>query len=502
MGGRSPGTNEPTEEPGRPTRRRLSSGIPGLDEVLGGGLIPGGIYVLVGGPGTGKTVIANQLCFACAQEHRQGIYVTVVSESHSRMIGNLETFAFFDPTPIGERITYMSGVGALREGGFEALFQLVEGEVRRREPALLVIDGLSKAARSSSGNQPELRDFLNRLAALLEFTDCTAVLCMLLDAADLSTEHAMADGLIELTNTRVGRRSVRELFVSKFRGSATLDGSHTFEIDERGVVVHPRAEARLAPGVPVPPGDGERFRFGIGQLDEMLCGGVPSYSATALLGPPGAGKTMLGLHFLAEGARQDQRGLYFGFYESPARIIAQGDGVGLSLSEYQSKGLLDVTWQRPFENLLDRLAAMLFEHVRRRGIRRLFIDGTEAFARGAMFSERTPGLLAAITNELRMCGVTTVMALETPMFEPMVTPQALWSALIDNSILLRFVELHSHLHRLISVLKVRGSNFDAAIRAFAIGEQGIRVGDVFGTEQAVASGHPPPVQPSPGRGAR
>lgn len=502
MGGRSPGTNHPTEKSGNPARRRLSSGIPGLDEVLGGGLIPGGIYVLVGGPGTGKTVIANQLCFACAQERRQGIYVTVVSESHSRMIGNLETFAFFDPAPIGERITYMSGVGALREGGFDALFQLIEGEVRRREPAMLVLDGLSKAARSISGDQPELRDFLNRLAALLEFTDCTAVLCMLLDAADLSAEHAMADGLIELTNTRIGRRSVRELFVSKFRGSATLDGCHTFEIDARGVVVHPRTEARLAPSTPDPPSDGERFRFGIERLDEMLCGGVPSDSTTALLGAPGSGKTLLGLHFLAEGARQGQRGLYFGFYERPVRILAQGDGVGLSLSDYRSRGLLDVTWERPFENLLDRLATMLFEHVRQRGIRRLFIDGAEGFARGAMFSERTPGLLAAITNELRTCGVTTLMSLETPMFGPVTTPQALWSALIDNSILLRFVEARSHLHRMISVLKVRGSDFDPAIREFAIGEQGIRVGDTFERAQVISSGHPPPGEPPPGRGPR
>lgn len=503
MGGRSPGTNQPPKESGGLARRRLASGIPGLDEVLGGGLIPGGIYVLVGGPGTGKTVIANQLCFACAQEHRQGVYVTVVSESHSRMIGNLETFTFFDPTPIGERITYMSGVGALREGGYEGLFQLVEGEVRRRQPAMLVIDGLSKSTRAGTTTETEMRDFLNRLAALLEFTDCTAVLCMLLDAGEVSAEHAMADGLIELTNTRIGRGSVRELFVSKFRGSATLNGSHTFEIHERGVVVHPRAEAKLARSAPGLVSDGERFRFGIERLDEMLCGGVPSYSTTALVGAPGAGKTLLGLHFLAEGARQDQRGLYFGFYESPPRVLAEGDCIGLSLSDCRDRGLLDVTWHRPFGNLLDRLAETLFEHVRQRGIRRLFIDGVEGLSRGAMFPERTPALLAAITNELRACGVTTLMSLETPVFGPPVTSQALWSASIDNSILLRFVELSSHLHRLISILKVRGSDFDSSIREFAISAQGIHVDDdVFEGAHAAASGHPPPMEPSPGRGRR
>ncbi len=502
MGGRSPDNNQPPEEPGGPARRRMSSGILGLDDVLGGGLITGGIYVLTGGPGTGKTVIANQLCFACAQEHRHGVYVTVVSESHSRMIGNLETFAFFDPTPIGDRITYVSGVGAQREGGFDRLFQLVEGEVRRRQPAMLVIDGLSTGARPSAANEPELRDFLNRLAALLEFTDCTAVLCMLSNVGDMSPEHAMADGLIELTNSRIGRRSMRELFVSKFRGSATLDGSHTFEIDARGVVVHPRTEAKLARNAPVPAGDGERFRFGIERLDEMLHGGVPSTSTTALIGAPGTGKTLMGLHFLAEGARQGQRCLYFGFYESPARVIAQGDGIGLSLSELRSRDLLDVIWHRPFENFLDRVAETLFEQVRRLGIRRLFIDGVEGFARGAMFPERTPALLAAIANELRALGVTTLMSLETPLFGPIVTPEELWSAVIENTILLRFVELESHLHRLISIVKVRGSDFDASIREFVIRDEGIHVDDTIENAHAVLSGHAFLVAPPPGRGRR
>jgi circadian clock protein KaiC len=502
MGGCASSSNQPPERPGGPARRRMPSGIPGLDEVLGGGLITGGIYVLMGGPGTGKTVIANQLCFMCAQEHRAGVYVTVVSESHSRMIGNLETFAFFDPRPIGDCITYVSGVGAQREGGFDGLFQLVEGEVRRRQPAMLVIDGLSTNVRASNASEAELRDFLNRLAALLEFTDCTAVLCVLSKVGEVSAEQAIADGLIELTNTRIGRRAMRELFVSKFRGSATLEGSHNFEIDARGVVVHPRTEAKLTHNAPVQAADSERLRFGVDRLDEMLRGGVPSISTTALIGAPGTGKTLLGLHFLAEGARQGQRCLYFGFYESPARVIAQGDGVGLSLGELRGRDLLDVTWHRPFENFLDRVAETLFEHVRRRGIRRLFIDGVEGFARGALFPERTPALLAAISNELRAMGVTTVMSLEAPLFGPIFTPEELWSAVIDNTIILRFVELHSHLHRLISIVKVRGSGFDPSIREFVIHEQGIRVDDTFEDAPAVLSGHAPLVDPSPGRGRR
>lgn len=487
--------DEPSQPPGAEpepvrstTRARLASGVPGLDVVLGGGLIRGGIYLLAGGPGTGKTVLANQYCFTRARAGDPCLYLTMLAEPHSRMIGNLETFEFFDPAVVNERITYLSGTSTLRDGGLQALFSLAEEQVLRRGARLLVLDGFRIGVQASRDSDPEQTLFFNRLAGLLEFSCCTAIVCTLSTPRWVCAEHALADGLIELDLRETRSRAVRELFVVKHRGSLTLEGNHVLEIDARGMVVYPRIEALLAHDPYVVAGSQGRERFGIESLDAILAGGLPATSSTAILGATGSGKTLLGLHFLREGARLGERGLYFGFYESPERVLQQGEGVGLPLRQASRDDLLDIVWQRPFENLLDRIAQELLEHVEARGIRRLFIDGMDGLRRGVVFPERAPTVLAAVGNRLRALGVTLMFSVETQLLGTELLPEEPWSALVENTIVLRYVELRSHLHRLIWIVKLRGSGFDSSLREFTISSRGIEVADTFESAEAMLSG--------------
>ncbi|HLV68579.1 MAG TPA: ATPase domain-containing protein [Polyangiaceae bacterium] len=469
-------------------RARLSSGDPGLDEVLGGGFLTGGIYLLVGGPGSGKTVMANQVCFARAREGGQCVYVTMVAESHSRLVGNLESFGFFDRTSIASKITYLSGAGTLHQGGLPGLFELVEEEVRRRKATLLVLDGFRVGSQTFGASAADQTIFLNRLATLLEFSACTALVCVLAAPGTVMGEYALADGLLELSHRLVGRNAARELFVSKLRGSKGLAGSHTVEIDESGLCVYPRVEARLARSIRIPADAKGRAGFGVARFDEMLKGGVPQGSATAVMGAPGAGKTLLGFHFLAEGARLEEPGLYFGFYESPERAIHHGEGIGLPVREYVERGLLEFVWERPFENLNDRLVQRLLARVEQRKIRRLFIDGLEGFERSRVHARGSYSWLAALTNELRALGVTTLISVESQLLGAHTLPVEPWSALVENTIALRYVELRSQLRRLVWIVKVRGSEFDSSLREFAITKHGFRVAETFESAQAVLSG--------------
>lgn len=471
---------------------RLSSGVRGLDRVLGGGFAVGGIHLLAGGSGTGKTVIANQFCFAHAGARAECMYVTVLAESHSRMIANLESFEFFDAKLLAERIAYISGARTIREGGLEALFSLIEHEVRRREPAVLVLDGLTVGARMAGESEADVNAFLNRLSALLEYCRCTALICVLCELGLTPPAYALADGLIEISYERVDRRAARELFVRKLRGAKMLDGVHRFEITAAGARVYPRAEVVSAePGLDEPPLEG-RAPFGIERLDEMLGGGLPLGTTTAVIGEPGAGKTLLGLHFLARAAAAGERALYFGFFEGPAQLTQQAERVGLPVDRLRREGVLEIVRQQPFDNIADALAERLLQRLGPGAVRYLFIDGADVLGRSVLYRDTVPEFLAALAHALRERGVTALLSFERTALGTDPVPGGDWSAVVDNSIILRHGASGPRLRQLVRITKVRASAFDPTLRELIITSGGMQVGEPFndGTSGSPAIGHP------------
>lgn len=456
------------------SRRRLTSGVPGFDEVLGGGMLIGGVYLLAGGPGTGKTVVANQICFAHARRGLPCVYVTVLAESHSRMVMNMESFGFFDAAAPGQGIAYLSGARVLREGGLDALYELIENEVRRRAAVVLVLDGLCLGAEMTGESEYELTRFLNRLASLLEYCDCTAVLCILCEVGMTAPAYALADGLLELTHRPLARRAARELFVRKLRGSLALEGCHAFDITQSGVVLYPRVESLVALDRREQPASKALCGFGIHGLD-ALTGGLPEGSSTAIVGSPGVGKTLLGLHLLAEGAARGEPALYCGCLESPERLLDAGEGIGLGLRRLEADGKLTVAWQRPFGNAADAQANDILQRVRHGRIRRLYVDGFDVLVRNSLFNESLPELLAPLTYELGLLGVTTLISFETmpASVDSLRTEET--SAFVDNMIVLRYAEDGARLRRLVSVRKVRGGAADPTRHELVISSAGVLV---------------------------
>ncbi|HEX8109657.1 MAG TPA: ATPase domain-containing protein [Kofleriaceae bacterium] len=251
----------------------------------------------------------------------------------------------------------------------------------------------------------------------------------------------MADGLIELGHASEGFRVARTLEVSKSRGSAHLGGKHTFEISRAGIIVHPRTEARFAtPAVSEQPHG--RLEFGIEQLDVMLRNGVMRGSTTGILGAPGAGKTIFGLQFLAAGAQRNEPALYFGFYETPPRLIAKAQGIGIPFDKYCRSGLVDLIWQPPLEHSIDGLAERLLDAAERHHVQRVFIDSVDGFRLSAMTPERLTRFFVALTNELRARGVTTLLSEEIDLVgATLPTHSASLSPNFENIIVLRYVEV-------------------------------------------------------------
>ncbi len=276
---------------------RVPSGVPGLDTVLRGGFPRGGIHILQGAPGAGKTILGNQICFRHAAMGGRALYATLLAESHARMLLHLGTLRFFDPSRLPDQVSYISGLGALEGEGLPGLVTLLRREVAARKATVLVLDGLV-AAEDRAASATEFKKFIQELQAQAALHGCTAFLLATAKGQAVPPEHTMVDGIVELTDVRYGSRTERGLFVNKLRGSDYLPGRRPFRITPEGLVVHPRIEAAFRGTTRPDEAKSGRLTTGVEDLDAMLGGGMMEATVTGVLGPSGIGKTTLGLHFV------------------------------------------------------------------------------------------------------------------------------------------------------------------------------------------------------------
>lgn len=451
--------------------RRLATGVAGLDTILGGGLFEGGLYVVHGLPGTGKTVLANQIAFHRAREGGRVTYLTLMAEAHDRMLLHLDRLSFTDRALLPDPLSYASVYAIVEEEGLAGLVRLVRETVRQQRPSILVLDGLY-VAQERSGSEIGFRQFLYELqgeAAL------KGVLFLLLASGAPTVNSAMqtmVDGVIELRDELAGEQARRTLQITKLRGSGHLRGRHTFKITRDGVLIFPRLETLVTTNVGAGPSE-NRMTTQVGGLDAMLQGGLPAASTTLLAGPSGSGKTTFGLAFVA-GATPDERAVFFGCFETEAAVRLKARAVGLPVERLLASGVLSIVWQRPFESSLDEMAHRLFEAVTATGAKRLFIDGLGAFRRALPEPGRLSSFFAALTIRLRCQGVTTVCSTETGSLVPSQELQLDDISLIaENTLLLGLSRPDTHLARTLSIMKVRQSGFDTATVLLEISDQGL-----------------------------
>ncbi|HJS88220.1 MAG TPA: ATPase domain-containing protein [Acetobacteraceae bacterium] len=456
---------------------RVPSGLPGLDEILRGGFFAGGIYVVRGAPGTGKTILANQACYRHAARGGKALYITLLAESHVRMLRNLARLSFFDPAAIPHGVYYVSALRALEDGGLSALMELIQAEVRRLAATLLVLDGLL-ATEEAGASDRILRGFMHALQEHLGPVGCVTLLLGDGGRPEYAGEHSMADGVIALDDTRRDGQAGRGLEVVKFRGSSSLRGRHSMRITDEGIIVYPRIETLHERPSRADESSNRRLSVGVRSLDTMLGGGLPAATTTLVLGASGTGKTMLGAHFLA-GSSAAEPGLHFGFYEHPERLAQNAASVGLDLAGPASRGDLELLWYPTAGQILDDLGEQLLKAVGRRGVKRLLVDGLGGYVEAADDPARAGKVFAVLVHELRAQGVTTVYTAETPNLvgTEVVVPVPGVSVVVDNMVLLRFAEYRARLHRLFSIIKVRGSTFDPGMREFRITDKGITLAD-------------------------
>ncbi len=461
-----------------PSLPRVPTGIAGLDEVIGGGLLKSGVYMVQGAPGAGKTILANQIGFTLAAAGERVVYVTMLAESHARLMQHMSAFSFFDESLVPEHVYYVSAFNALRDAGLPGVVNLLRGEMRTHKARLLVLDGLVIAAQAAASEE-SLKLFISDIQAHSTLTGCTTLL-LASDDADrpVSPEQTMVDGIVLLRECALGPRRERRLDVVKFRGSNTLRGTHSFRIGTNGITVYPRLESarRDSPHAAIKP---RGLSTGIDGLDRMFdIGGLPEGSVTAVAGYSGSGKTSLGLHFLARSSVQEP-GLYFGFYESPEFLLQISQMLGHDLQPLVDAGVLHFVWQPFGENLLDELATRLLEAIRRTGAKRVVVDSLGGFAAATAYQTRDGSFLASLANEIRRSGATSLVTVEETDAErssfPISTPTM--SALSDNIIRLA-VQVEHRVRHCMWIGKARNSRCDQRVRDLVLTSTGLEIADV------------------------
>ncbi|HEY2896353.1 MAG TPA: ATPase domain-containing protein [Gemmatimonadaceae bacterium] len=453
---------------------RISTGNPQADLVLGGGLPANSINIVMGQPGTGKTVFAEQLLFANAGTGRPIVYVSTLSEPMTKMVSYVQRFSYFDESKLGTDIQYEDIGPLLASDGPSALVPWLSELIKRVSPKLIVIDSF-RAIHDLASSPPETRRMVSDLAGLLTAYDVTVLLLGEYTASDIERypEFAVSDSIIQLARQALGTRDERYLRVLKLRGSSYREGQHAFRVTSDGIQLFPRLISPRVATTYTPRLD--RTSTGVPGLDPMLDGGVWAGSTTLLVGPTGSGKTTLAMHFAMEGIAHREPTLYVNFQENPAQLARTFFLLGADLSEARANGL-ELMYVSPVELQIDSIVVGIFEHIKDGKIRRVVIDAVGDLVTAASDTQRLHDYLYSLVQHFAVNGVTSLLTFESGISADgsLDMAEQRFSYMSDN-VLAIALGGEERTRRTIRVVKTRNSGHDPVVRELEITSTGARI---------------------------
>lgn len=456
-------------EPSEEKFDRVSSGNAQADDVLGGGFPSQSINVILGHPGTGKTILVEQLVFNNASPGRPILYLTTVAEPLGKVLKYLQRFAFFDPEKLGTQVIYDDVGPKLAERGLEIMIPTLRQYIREYAPKIVVIDSF-RALHDLSPNVKETRLLVYELAGLLTAYDTTVFLVgeYSEEESRLYPEFAVADGIIQLLRSPQSSRDERFMRVVKLRGSDYREGLHAFRISDAGLRIYPRL---VTPHLPerytvIP----ERVTTGVPGLDPLIKGGFWRGSTTLVAGPTGSGKTTIGLQFAVEGARSGEPSLHVSLQENPTQVDRELEFLGANRAELPD---LHFLYESPVELHIDSMIVQVFRLLEEKKLRRVVIDSVGELENAASDPTRLHDYLYSLKQHLAVHGATCVLTLESYAGAgPKLTR---YGHMADNVVELGLERDRDRLRRTLNVVKARTSAHDTGIHELILGDGGVSV---------------------------
>lgn len=461
----------------------VKTGIKGLDEIFMGGIRANNVVLLEGCSGAGKTSLGLEFIYRGAKEFKENGIIVSFESSEERLIRDAKGLGC-DFKALGKK----KGVVKIIHSNPAVIFQellspdgLLFQEIEAIGAKRILIDGLTPLKMfAEQFNGRSFRDSLYSMITQLQKAGVTAILTRELpenfgEAVGQLDEQYVCDSIIRLTNFADRRNSHRCIEIKKSRGQDFIQGQHTFKFHPgEGLRIYQRAHSR-ARTFNVQASSTSRISTGIKTLDPIIGGGIYEGSVTLVVGISGTGKSVMGMQFLADGAKQGKKGLMISLDEQPKQILRNAKTLSMGIEDQIKNGNIILHCESPLELEMDIHFEKIVQLIQENDIERVVLDSIVSYKNSNVHEAQH--LIYALASYLKNNLITSFFNYESPELLGLsqISEDLKASAIVDNIILLNYVEISTQMRRAITVPKSRGTEIPQRTREFVIEKGGFKL---------------------------